>query len=781
MGPQVIQHPLARADGSTVFSDGLYTVIAGVNGPVDVQRRDELPEEAAVEVNLRPTAGVGGPRERWLETVVASVLKSILFVHMHPRTLIQVTLQVTNEPATKFRKTPTDISTLPALLNAAFLALTDGGLPLATTMSAVLAAVNAEGEVVVAPDEKTIKSGRSIHALAFDKDGEQLLDQSAGKFDLDVWSRVFDTAQQSCAFALASTGADATMTNGVAQGEPWLRQTLQEQAAGATTSDQWSLRRMRALFERPARLLQPLGSARACARIPVVMGGSKSNNASIQAYLTPVTSPVKSPAVETPVGDGFTAEELQEALKPKLQETWHPDCEYADMEISDLIAGPKAVTFMGRVANIFDVANSSRTPRSAKGCVKLCVKDGSGAITVRLWYAAHLPAIRLGSLVSVWVNHISNGENGMLSSSSAPLFTSIFPERDRNCHIMLHENSDDGKMYRTPLEYKENVPINGLMTLETFTNGGYDVVDAKLLVVVKSISAKRKVTRKDESVTQNINLQVHDDTGEATLGLWGTSASSPLASQASEHSEASMTTAREAWKPGETVLLLHAPGWKLGRNLYLNLTSTTTIDLNPAIPDTTWLRKWSLRLRTREALNPPFPQDIFSASCVRESSLRCLYTLGDLDELARNSRDPIETTIFQGYLSLVITDFQLVDYWKRHMLFSGECCSIPVYANALVMRCKGCEAVVPLRLNARIVGQVVDESGAVGCGKLVFSDEAWEGLLLGRRAEDVLRMDVEEVEDLHQSILFARVTVLFGWSGDETVAGGRICVLAVEA
>ncbi|KAF2209754.1 hypothetical protein CERZMDRAFT_46572 [Cercospora zeae-maydis SCOH1-5] len=492
------------------------------------------------------------------------------------------------------------------------------------------------------------------------------------------------------------------------------------------------------------------------------MGGSKSTTASIQAYLTPVTSPAKSPAVETPVGDGFTAEELQEALKPRLQETWHPDFEYADMEISDLIAGPQAVAFMGRVANIYDVANSSRTPRSAKGCVKLCVKDGSGAITVRLWYAAHLPAIRLGSLVSVWVNHISNGENAMLSSSTAPLFTSIFPGRDRNCHIMLHENSDDGKMYRTPLEYKENVSINGLMTLENFTKGGYDVVDAKLLVVVKSIGAKRKVTRRDSSVTENINVQVHDDTGEATLGLWGTTASSPLASQ-----------------PGETVLLLQAPGWKIGRNTYLSLTSATIIDVDPAIPDTAWLRKWSLRLRTREAINPPFPQDIFSADDIRGSSLRCLYTIADLDEFARCSH-PIETTIFQGYLSVLITEFKLIDYWKRQMLLSGECCNIPIYANALVAKCKGCNGVVTLRLHPRIVGQVIDETGAVGCGKLLFSDEAWKNLL-GRGPEDLLRMKFEEMEDLHHRILFTRVTLLFGWSGDETVAGGRICVLVVEA
>ena len=35
-------------------------MIAAVNGPIEVQRRDELPEEAAVDVVVRPAAGAGG-------------------------------------------------------------------------------------------------------------------------------------------------------------------------------------------------------------------------------------------------------------------------------------------------------------------------------------------------------------------------------------------------------------------------------------------------------------------------------------------------------------------------------------------------------------------------------------------------------------------------------------------------------------------------------------------------------------------------------------------------
>lgn len=86
---------------------------------------------------------------------------------------------------------------------------------------------------------------------------------------------------------------------------------------------------------------------------------------------------------------------------------------------------------------------------------------------------------------------VSNGENGNLSSTAAPLFASLFPERDRSCHLMVHENSDDGTMFRRPLGYREGRPLSGVMTLQNFVDGGYDVVDAKVLVVVKSVGVKK--------------------------------------------------------------------------------------------------------------------------------------------------------------------------------------------------------------------------------------------------------------------------------------------------
>jgi exosome complex component RRP46 len=50
---------LNRADGSATYTHNGYAIIGAVNGPIEVLRRDELPEEAAIEVNVRPAMGVG--------------------------------------------------------------------------------------------------------------------------------------------------------------------------------------------------------------------------------------------------------------------------------------------------------------------------------------------------------------------------------------------------------------------------------------------------------------------------------------------------------------------------------------------------------------------------------------------------------------------------------------------------------------------------------------------------------------------------------------------------
>lgn len=56
--PTALLSHLHRADGSATFSQNGYMVIGAVNGPLEAGRRDELPEEAVVDVIVRPAAGV---------------------------------------------------------------------------------------------------------------------------------------------------------------------------------------------------------------------------------------------------------------------------------------------------------------------------------------------------------------------------------------------------------------------------------------------------------------------------------------------------------------------------------------------------------------------------------------------------------------------------------------------------------------------------------------------------------------------------------------------------
>jgi exosome complex component RRP46 len=108
---------LHRADGSAQYSAAGYTVIAAVNGPIQVQRRDELPQHAALEVNVRPAVGLGSPKERHLESLIHSTLRHIVLTHQHPRTLFQLTLQIVDTPEQETLLPASFVCSLPTYLS----------------------------------------------------------------------------------------------------------------------------------------------------------------------------------------------------------------------------------------------------------------------------------------------------------------------------------------------------------------------------------------------------------------------------------------------------------------------------------------------------------------------------------------------------------------------------------------------------------------------------------------------------------------------------------------
>jgi len=80
-----------------------------------------------------------------------------------------------------------------------------------------------------------------------------------------------------------------------------------------------------------------------------------------------------------------------------------------------------------------------------------------------------------------------------------------------------------------------------------------------------------------------------------------------------------------------------------------------------------------------------------------------------------------------------------------------------------------------LSLNPKIIGTLLDETGSIAPGKLLWSERAWEQLF-GRTVKEVTEMTNEEIRWLEQRILFMRLHLVFGW--EESV--GKLAILGVR-
>ena len=105
---------------------------------------------------------------------------------------------------------------------------------------------------------------------------------------------------------------------------------------------------------------------------------------SIQAFYKPevrIDKPALPKPIPTKPGDGFTEEELADALDP-LHRKWNPEREYEECSISQLIPGPRAVIFVGRIVSLKTVAGRCAKQPKASGFHVLILKDDSAAISV---------------------------------------------------------------------------------------------------------------------------------------------------------------------------------------------------------------------------------------------------------------------------------------------------------------------------------------------------------------------------------------------------------------
>ena len=127
---------------------------------------------------------------------------------------------------------------------------------------------------------------------------------------------------------------------------------------------------------------------------------------------------------------------------------------------------------------------------------------------------------------------------------------------------------------------------------------------------------------------------------------------------------------------------------------------------------------------------------------------------------------------FIGYLSLTIVELNIFSLYQRDRLLCTECCGVPLFANTATAKCKQCEKDQDLRINPRLVGLLIDESGGITSGKLIWSGNAW-WQLLGRTKEELAESTAEVLKYLDCRLLFLKVVIIFGWSPEV----GKLVVL----
>ncbi|GES61700.1 exosome complex subunit Rrp46 [Aspergillus terreus] len=230
VAPTASLTPLSRADGSASYQCPATgaNILGSVNAPVELPgRRDALkPEEATVEVFVKPGTAPGGVGERYVEGIIKTMLGRVILGREKGYARRGVVLTLAIVGGDSVGRGDSYLTLLPALLQTSLLALLSAAVPLSMTFSATVLGVNPSGDLIRDPSVTEAAVATSLHALAFTSKGHLLLNESQGTFDFDTWERVRQRAAAICHGTMATTDGDVAMVEDV-DGQP-LEGTVRE-------------------------------------------------------------------------------------------------------------------------------------------------------------------------------------------------------------------------------------------------------------------------------------------------------------------------------------------------------------------------------------------------------------------------------------------------------------------------------------------------------------------------------------------------------------------------
>ncbi|KAG7134710.1 hypothetical protein HYQ45_007372 [Verticillium longisporum] len=434
---------------------------------------------------------------------------------------------------------------------------------------------------------------------------------------------------------------------------------------------------------------------------------------SIQSFFTkPIAVLGSANPTKVPHPDGFTQEELDAPTSP-LARAWRPTVTYREISITDIVPGPGNISFSGRIVNYRPSEVDKIGGQYSRPWHFLVIKDDTGVLGVKLTpIGIPVATFVLGRLVTVWATYIGTPSSTPCTIPYMTSCTSVNPERGTKQFIRFFEDTSENDMlHRVPLgsglSDEPLRPLPDLMTLGTYGKTGHDDVrGVMLLVCVSSVGRRRQVRKagRDEFL-ELIEVIVCDNTGSCVFTLW----------------EDKINSAR-AWTPNKTILLIVNPKRQNRRgsggqvNIGIGIDNATLVDVEPRGPDADWLRRWAKDRLKKEAVCIAFPDNIWNAEEAVNGPIRALFTVAEVDEFVR-SDSQLE---FTGKLSLIIVDMELTSLWQRKMLCCTECCGVPLYANISMATCQNCRSPQHLSFNPRIMGTLVDETGCIEKGKLMW-------------------------------------------------------------
>ncbi|KAI9295193.1 ribosomal protein S5 domain 2-like protein [Neoconidiobolus thromboides FSU 785] len=186
---ELLQGILDNADGSSKITGNEHSIICGIYGPVEVKNKDEILDEAYIEVNYKPSIGIPNPSCKYIEKGIKSTFESIIIATLHPRTMIQINLQ----PQT------VDGDVIAYCINATTLALIDAGVPMSSLIASSSAAVFPDGTILLDPTSEELKNAESCHTFAFSSISEDSLvySDSIGKYSFEEYEDCYQLCYES--------------------------------------------------------------------------------------------------------------------------------------------------------------------------------------------------------------------------------------------------------------------------------------------------------------------------------------------------------------------------------------------------------------------------------------------------------------------------------------------------------------------------------------------------------------------------------------------------------